>query len=151
MAQYTVYRPWASDPWRDFSLLRREMNTLFDRLGRDTATAQRGAYPPVNLYENEEGFVLACELPGISAEDIEVKLEASKVTLRGERKIDHAVGDNTAVHRLERQAGQFQRSFELPSTIDGDKVEAAHRNGVLMIKLPKANEHRARQIAVQGS
>ena len=77
-------------------------------------------------------------IPGVAPEDIDVSIEGSTVTLSGERKIDYAVGDGTAVHRRERQSGTFRRGFELPTEIDIDRAKATHKNGVLTLNLPKS-------------
>lgn len=150
MAQYSVYRPWAADPWREFDALRREMDALFHRVGggKPGASRARGVFPPVNLYETAEAYVLTAELPGVEPDDIQVSLEGSVVTLRGERKIDYSAEQDANLHRVERQAGDFRRAFELPAAIEADKVEAVHRNGVLMLRLPKSPEHQPRQISV---
>ena len=77
-----------------------------------------------------------------------MSLEGSTVTLRGERK---AVSEEGAsVHRSERPSGAFRRAIDLPVPIDGEKVEAVHRHGVLTLRLPKAAEHRPRQISVKA-
>lgn len=152
MAQYSIYRPWVGGQ-RGGSLdqLRQEMDTLFNRFGTaaSTTTGGHGAYPAVNLYETADAYVLSAELPGMTTEDISVSLEGSTVTISGERKIEHKAED-VSVHRAERPSGSFRRAFELPLEVDGDKAEAAHRNGVLMVRLPKSEEHRSRQISIQG-
>lgn len=149
MAQYSVYRPWAREPWGGFDDLRREMDALLGRFGAGYPTGRQGVYPATNLYETGDGYVLTAELPGVSPGDIQVSIEGSTVTLRGERNLDRGEGE-ASIHRLERQSGSFRRAFELPVAVDPDKVEAVHRNGVLMLRLPKAPEHQPRRIAVQA-
>jgi HSP20 family protein len=105
----------------------------------------------VNLYETADAYVLMAELPGLESDDIQLSLEGSTVTLQGERKIDYADQEGTAVHRRERQVGSFRRAFELPGRIDAEKVEAKHRNGVLLVRLPKSPEDQPRHISVQAS
>ncbi|NNL68177.1 MAG: Hsp20/alpha crystallin family protein, partial [Myxococcales bacterium] len=78
-------------------------------------------------------------------------LEGHTVTLEGERKIDYGSPGEGNVHRRERQAGSFRRAFQLPAAIEADKVEAVHRNGVLLLRLPKTQEHQPRRIPVQSS
>ena len=143
---HTMIRPWTSGSM--FDDLRREMNGLLRHHGAEPAT--RGAFPAVNLYETGDAYVLTAELPGVRPEDIHVGLEGSTVTLRGERRVEYATDEKTNVHRLERQSGSFRRAFELHVGIDADKVEAVHRNGVLILRLPKSPEHRPRQIQVQA-
>jgi HSP20 family protein len=108
-------------------------------------------FPAVNLYETADAYVLMAELPGIQSDEIQVSLERSTITLRGERKIDYANQEGASLHRRERQVGRFHRAFELPAMIDADKVEAVHRNGVLLLRLPKSPEDQPRQISVQAS
>lgn len=149
MARYSVYRPWAAQPWGQFDEFRREMDALFGRFGAAVPSGQRGVFPATNLYEAGEDFVLTAEIPGVSSRDIHVALEGTTVILSGERRIDYGNGD-TSAHRRERQSGTFRRAFELPVAVDPDKVEAVHSNGVLMLRLPKAREHQARRIPVQA-
>lgn len=147
--------PWAADPWSGFEQLRREMDALLGRFGRTSGAGPahdwRGVFPPVNLYESADAYMLTAELPGVEPDDIHVSLEGSTVTLHGERKIDYASREGASLHRRERQEGGFRRSFELPAVIDADEVEAAHKNGVLMLRLPKSPEAQPRQIEVRGS
>lgn len=152
MAQYGLYRPWSPDSWRDFDQLRREMDALFSRFASPSqqSSGWRGVFPAVNLYETPDAYVLTAELPGVDSEDIQVSLEGSTLTLQGERKIDYAGQGETSLHRRERHAGSFRRAFELPAAIDADKVEAVHRNGVLMLRLPKTPEAQPRQISVKA-
>jgi HSP20 family protein len=134
--------------WGAFGALRRELDELFDRFGSVPARAVYSAYPAVNLYETDEAYVLTAELPGLAPEDLAISLEGSTVTLSGERK--GAVEEGASVHRRERPTGAFRRAFDLPVPIDADRVEAVHRNGVLTLRLPKAPEHRPRQISVKA-
>lgn len=148
MTQLERLRPWGAESWGGFGALRRELDELFDRFGSVPARAAYSAYPAVNLYETDEAYVLTAELPGLAPEDLDISLEGSTVTLSGERKA--APEEGASVHRRERPTGAFRRAFDLPVPIVGDRVEAVHRNGVLTLKLPKAPEHRPRQISVKA-
>ncbi|MEE8166808.1 MAG: Hsp20/alpha crystallin family protein [Myxococcota bacterium] len=154
MTQFISHRTWQPARWGAWSELfddfRRDVNASFD-VGGPRAVRSRGVYPPVNLHETADAFILRAELPGVAPEDIDVSLEGSTVTLSGQRKIDYAAGDGTAVHRRERQSGHFRRAFELPAKFDVDQAEAVHRAGVLELRLPKTPEARSRQITVQTS
>lgn len=153
MAQYSVIRPWAADSWRELDLFRREMDALFTRYGSGAtpSTGRRGVFPAVNLYETADAYILTSELPGVATSDIDITIEGSTVTLRGQRKIDYASEEGTNVHRIERQSGSFRRAFELPAELDVDKIEAVHKTGVLMLRMPKTPEAKPRQIAVNAS
>ncbi len=141
------FRPFPAGPRGAFDDLRREIDQLFGRYGSGVPMA-RGVFPAVNLYETSDAYLLSAELPGVGPDDIHVSLQGSTVTLEGERK--RQAPSEASPHRLERQTGTFRRSFELPLDIDADHVEARHEHGVLTLRLPKAPEHRPRQITVQS-
>ena len=141
-------------PWRRTTGLlepfRHEMEELFDRVSAPGAgVARAGVHPPVNLYETNGAYVLTAELPGLRVEDIEITVERDRLTLRGERRIDHP--QDASLHRVERRGGAFRRTVQLPVEVDGEKVEAAYRNGVLTLRIPKAPQHQPRRITVAGS
>jgi len=150
MAIFGFTQPAGNDPWLVFDRMRREMEALMQRSPR-TAPVAGNVYPPVNLYETGDDFVLLAEIPGVRREDLEITIEANRITLRGERKIEYPSEKGTSVHRRERESGIFRRTFEFPVPVDADKAEALYRDGVLRVKLPKAASHRPRQIAVQTS
>lgn len=143
------------DPFRDLATMQDRINRMFgDAYTRrqDDDLTQRGDwFPAVDIYEtaNQE-IVLKAELPGLSREDIDLRVEHSTLTLRGERKRDTAVADEQ-YHRVERSYGAFSRSFSLPSRIDTEKVRADFKDGVLAITLPVKAEARPRQIQVEVS
>ena len=148
MTRHWLSTPWSSDLDSSFEQLRREMENLFDRAGART-TRRAGAFPPVNLYETVDDYVLTAELPGVGAKDIDLSIERNRLTLRGERRIEHP--SDASVHRVERQGGRFRRTIELPAEVDGARAEAAHRNGVLVLRIPKAEAHKPRKIEVRTS
>jgi len=152
----TTHRPLS---WSPFGGLTRNLQQDLRHLGRERSTrtgeavyhGTRGVFPPVNLHETDEGFVLTAELPGVLPENIDVSMEGATITLSGERKIEHTAGDGLAVHRRERQSGSFRRAFELPSEIDPDLAKATHKNGVLTLDLPKSAALKPRQIEIETS
>ncbi len=150
MALYGFTHSTANDPWAMVDRMRREMEAVLPRFV-PSAAAPSNVYPPVNLYETGEDFVLMAELPGVRHEDLEITIEANRITLRGERKIELPTDERASIHRRERESGIFRRSFEFPVPVDADKAEAVYRDGILRVRLPKAASHRPRQIAVQAS
>ena len=152
MASLGFFDPGSGDPWGGLDSLRREMDAAFERVGTSTRRLARGTpYPAVNLYESDAGYVVTAEVPGLASSDFEVSVEGNRVTLRGERKVEYPDDGQTSIHRRERQSGIFRRSVELPVPLDSDKAEAVYRNGVLMLRVPKAPSHQPRQITVQTS
>lgn len=109
--------------------------------------SNRGWVPPVDIQETEEGYRLTAELPGLTREDINITLENNVLRLSGERRLEKDV-KKESYHRIERSYGNFQRSFSLPHQVNGDKVEASFKDGVLTISVPKAEQARPRKIAI---
>jgi HSP20 family protein len=92
--------------------------------------------PSCDIYETEQEIVLKMELPEMKKNDVRVILENNVLTLRGERKFETKV-DRENYHRIERNYGEFLRSFALPPFIDGSKILAEFKEGVLTVTLPK--------------
>ncbi len=140
------------DPFRELSTMQERINRIFgDAYTRrhDDDLNQRGEwFPPVDIFENaQQEIVMKAELPGLSREDIDLRVENNTLTLRGERKRDGEVKQEQ-FHRVERSYGAFSRSFALPTRIDTDKVRAEFRDGVLTVSLPVKAEAKPRQIEV---
>jgi HSP20 family protein len=139
----------------------RELASMQDRMSRlwggvyDRGAEEvsgRGAWlPAVDIYEtDEQEFVVKAELPGLRREDIDLTVENSTLTIRGERRPDESVRDGQ-FHRRERVAGTCSRSFTLPNTVDASRVKADYRDGVLTVRVPLKEEARPRQIQVDVS
>lgn len=137
---------------RELGTLRNEMDQLFESfLGSRPfyATAAPDLLnPPVDVEETAEGYVFRADLPGMTEKDVKVSLTGDTLTLRGERKRETETTSGN-VHRTERVFGTFERTFTLPAPVRGDQVKASYRNGVLEIRVPKAEEARVREIEVQ--
>lgn len=130
-------------PARDFAALEIErLNRMFGT----TATW----LPPVDIYETaDHDVVVKLEVPDMKREDISVTLDNDVLTVAGERKAPTDVKDDE-YRRRERTFGAFSRSFSLPTSVDGSRVEASYADGVLTIKLPQRAEAKPRQISIQG-
>jgi len=133
--------PW--DPMRDLRVLQ-------ERLERMTTHHPDSWAPAIDVYETADRYVIAAELPGLSREHIELALEDSRLTIRGQR-VDRtaASGDVVHFHQVERGHGAFARTFEFASKIDTEAVSADLADGVLTITLPKAAPLPARRIEVR--
>ena len=140
------------DPFRDLAVLQDRMNRLFnDTYGRNREDdlMSRGSWTPaVDIYEVEGALVLKAELPDLRREDIDVNVENSTLTIRGERKLDNEIKQEN-FHRIERPYGSFLRQFSLPPTVDAAKIAAEYKNGVLTVKLPVREEAKPRTINVE--
>lgn len=109
--------------------------------------ADRAWMPAVDVKETDEAFVLIAELPGLSKKDIHITLEDGVLTLAGERRFEKEENKDN-YHRIERAYGSFNRSFSLGGGVEADKVQAAFKDGVLTVSVPKAAETRPRQIEI---
>ncbi|MDX1659792.1 MAG: Hsp20/alpha crystallin family protein [Nitriliruptorales bacterium] len=141
------------DPLRDVASLQDEMERVFRGVlgeeGGRAATA--GAWAPaLDVEETEDHFTLHVELPGVSADDVEVSLEENVLTISGQRRFyDQKEADG--FKRIERHFGRFHRAIRLPDRVAVDEVEANFTDGMLVITVPKAEEAKPRRIEVTTS
>jgi len=94
--------------------------------------------------------VITAEVPGVSADEIDISVVGETLTLSGERKPEDLEG-GVRYHRRERGGGRFSRSIELPFRVDADKVEAAYDKGILRVTLPRAEADKPRKITVRAA
>lgn len=141
-------------PWRfrrsfdELERMRQDMKQFFDVLSEGGSTAvHSGVYPLINLTEDKENYFIRAELPGAKSEDLDIQVTANTISITGERKIPVEAG-NVKYHRREREAGKFSRMIGLPGDVASDKVDAKLSDGVLTIRIPKAESAKPRQITV---
>jgi len=103
--------------------------------------------PMTDIYETKEAYVFKVELPGFKKEDLTVEFSNETLTLRGERKREQET-NNENVHRLERSYGVFERSFTIPKNVDAKKIDAALKDGILVLTVPKIEEARTKAIPI---
>jgi HSP20 family protein len=137
------------DPFRGLSTLQDEVNHLFDSAFKANAASPELAVwaPAVDIHETENELVVKADLPDVSEKDIDVRVENDMLTIRGERKLDQTVKEDSFL-RVERAYGMFSRSFRLPRTVTTEGIQASYKNGVLEVTLPKRAEAKARQVKV---
>jgi HSP20 family protein len=140
------------DVMRELTSMQDRMNRIWGSMhdrGHDDVTSRGAWLPPVDIYETDgREIVLKAEIPGLRREDIDLTVESTTLTIRGERRRDEGINDD-CYHRVERAYGTFSRSFTLPNTIDAGRVRADYRDGVLTITMPVREEARPRQIQVE--
>ena len=120
----------------------------FGAFGFDVQERSRSWAPVVDIYEKGDDVVIRAELPGVNRDDIEVGVDKGVLTLSGERKIDKDVEEGTT-YRRERFYGKFTRSFTLPDSVDASRIAAKAKDGVLEIRVPKAEQARPRRIEIE--
>lgn len=145
---FNVPRMGVMSPFDELSRMRRQMDRMMDTmLNRSGTLAGAGVYPAINLTEDENFYHLRAELPGVKAEDLDIQATGKILTITGERKL--SVEDAAAkYHRREREGGRFSRALAMPKEIAADRVEARLLNGILTLKVPKAESAKPRRIAI---
>lgn len=139
--------------FREMDNLRKEMDALFNGVGSKTfetafmpgVGTQR--YPKINLSEDRENFYLEALLPGIAEKDIDLTVTGNTLTLSGER-LEEKSGEGQTWHRRERGSGKFLRTIELPSDVNGKKVSAEYKNGILTVTMAKAESAKPKKISI---
>ena len=147
--------PWR--PFMDLSRWERDMDRMmeafFDRRMRPWWPWPRGesmefAAPAVDLYEEKNDIVVKAELPGIEKDNIEVNLSNHHLTIKGEKKNEKEIKEEN-YYRSERSYGTFLRTLELPADVQGEKVKASFKNGILEVRLPKTENAKAKETKVK--
>ena len=110
------------------------------------------ATPVVDIVEKDKQYLITAELPGLDADNIELKIANNTLTIKGEKKQEREEKKEN-YHFSERRYGSFQRSFTVPAGTDADKIEASFKNGVLTVTLPKTDEaiKAEKKIAIRAS
>ena len=141
-------------PWKPFgepSSIRKEMDNLWNRFLGDTPFGRRFREewsPSVDISETRDSFVVKAELPGLEAKDVNVSISGDLLTIKGEKKREDEEKDEHH-YCVERYYGSFQRVFQLPTSVQGDKIEATFDKGVLRITLPKVEEAKKKEINIK--
>jgi HSP20 family protein len=146
MTRITRFRPLDG-----FVTLPRELDRWVDEAlsGWNRGENLRSWFPVTDVSETPEHLILRLEVPGMSREDIKISVENHVLTVRGEKRQESAQ-ENESWYRTERSYGSFERSFSLPTHVDPDNVRASLESGVLTVRLPRREEARPREIAIEG-
>lgn len=134
-----------------------QLRTYMDRVFEDAyagryaqgrgAALHAGAWPRTNLIDSGSRLMLTAEVPGLTEKDIQLTLNQDVLSISGERKVQPPEG--YSIHRQERAAVKFSRSFALPCRVNPDTASASVKNGILTVTLEKAADAMPRQIAVK--
>jgi HSP20 family protein len=160
--------PSSAVMWQPFESLRQEVNRLFDDFGwgswqpfpRSLFAAEplfrrglmRATMPAVDLVESDKAYEITAELPGMDEKNIDVKVTDGKLTIKGEKQ-EEKEEKKKDYYLHERRFGSFERSFDLPESVEAEKIEASFKKGVLMVTLPKKAEAQkpAKKIEVKAA
>ena len=147
------WRPFGTmERWEPFRVsdIQSEVNRLFDNFfGRPAVSTGGGRtwLPPVDMYASKDDVVVSVELPGVNEKDVTVSMTGDLLTIKGERRFENEVKEQDLLH-VERTYGKFERMIQLPMAVQSDRVKATYRDGVLEIKLPKAEELKPKEIKI---
>jgi HSP20 family protein len=104
--------------------------------------------PLMDMYETGDDLVLVAELPGVKEKDIRLAVTGDVLTVRGERGSDDTASAASSQYRSERWFGKFERAVALPIPVQADRIKATYREGLLTVRLPKAEEIKPREIRI---
>jgi HSP20 family protein len=130
------------------------MNRIFDQTFSRTRSqagySGAGTWSPsVDLYESQQNLILKAELPDVDQSEIELRIDANRISLKGERRIKEGINQEQ-FHRMERAFGPFNRTFNLPTAIDSDQVKAEFKDGILVVIMPKRLDKTSKNIPISG-
>ena len=140
-------------PFREMSRMQRNMDRLFNEY---VVPWEYEDQPPMmmspacNFDETDSHYLISLDLPGINKEDVKIEMQDNQLVISGERK-EEKRDEKVNRHSIERFYGSFMRAFALPNPVDPDKIEAAYKDGVLKIAVPKSVAVKPRQIRIGES
>lgn len=122
---------------------------ILEQFFGETGFANPYAYPKVQVYGNEDGSTLLCELPGVKKDNLEIAVKDHKVTISG-KKEKRTLEPGFVESRRETSFGEFSRTIEFPYRIDEGNVRASLKDGILELQLSKREEEKPKRIEIQG-
>ena len=142
------------NPLHDLLSLQDRMNRLFE-----DATQRRAGdadprdeiekadwFPLADVYETEDAYVIALDLPGIDRGSLDVSIDENRLTIKGSRP--EVQRDN---HRDECPRGRFLRTFSVPASVDQSAIKADYKDGVLEVRLPRRAERKPQRVEIKVS
>jgi HSP20 family protein len=143
--------PFTKRNRNNLATLHNEMDDLFDSFfrGLERPFASYRTWPAIDVAEDENSIIVRAEVPGCNAEDIDISVHGNTLTISGEKKFSEEKKEKDYYH-MESSYGSFRRELTLPTDVNADKVDAAYKNGVLSITLPKAAQAKTIKVKVKG-
>ena len=139
------------EPFRDLMAMQDRMTRLIDetlsRIWKEDVAREVWS-PPVDILERGNEVVLKVDLPGVSQEEIDIRVEENSLTIQGERRLLKETSEENYI-QIERPYGTFRRTFNIPRMIRQERIKASYKDGVLTIVLPRRQEPQPRQIMVE--
>jgi HSP20 family protein len=127
------------------------MRQVMDRLIENTLTDDRSVTSewglPLDVVEDENDYTVKASLPGVKADDLDISYNKGLLTIKGEIK-DESESTRGQYHLRERRFGTFSRSISLPTSVKPEDIQADFQNGILTLKMPKAEEVKPKRIPI---
>jgi HSP20 family protein len=135
------------DPFREVAALQNEMGRLLGMFREGNGTGERSWVPALDVWETDDAYVYAFDLPGIPEERISVEFEDGMLTVSAERERTGQVSDDR-FYRYERRFGTFSRTLGLPQGVKDEDIAASYKDGVLEVRVAKPEEVKPRRIQI---
>lgn len=136
---------WVTDPMREFERMRKMMDKMFSRVPFFGTTEFQ--FPLVNLYDSRDVLYVVAEIPGVPKENIEINYQDGALTITGKREFKKY--GQSELLRQEQPEGDFEKIIRIPMSIKSNEIKAKFEDGMLTVSLPKTEEAKPRQIAVE--
>jgi HSP20 family protein len=107
--------------------------------------------PAVNVSQGEKGYVLRFDVPGVAKDEIDIDIDHGALVVSGVRKSASEEREDEKYYRVESYSGSFRRSFRLPDDADVSSVSAIYKDGVLTVRVPRAESARARKVEIAAA
>jgi HSP20 family protein len=130
----------------EMEAVKREIDNIFNRTGY---LKYNRSFPLVNVYDSNDELTVIAELPGLNKDNINITLTENVLQLSGNRE-EKNYGEKVLTLRKERSQGQFEKSLRLPFPVERDKISASFTDGILTVKLPKAEEAKPKKVTIQA-
>jgi len=141
-------------PRRDLPVPQEDVDRAFERIFRTwmgpVSFSEFSWNPTVDVAETSDEVVVKAEMPGMSKDDIDITVEDNQLILSGEKKQEQEEKDSN-YYRVERSYGAFRRIFTLPARVDVATVKATYQDGVLTVRVPKAEAAKAKKIEIESN
>lgn len=134
------------DPYTEFDRINREMAQLFDDAWTQPSPRDGGFVPMADIEETDDAFLVEIEVPGVDRDDIDIELTGRTLSVSGERKEKERTG---ILRKKTRVTGRFAYEVSFPGDLDDDGVSASYEDGVLTVRVPKAEQEKARKIQIR--
>jgi len=138
------------NPFEEMTSLRDAMNQLVTESFVRPHSAAGTSQPAIDLYETENEYVVKVAMPGLKPDNFEITAQQNVLTIQG-RTQDEEKQEGARYHVQEQHFGEFLRTIRFPSQVDPDKIQASLSNGILTVRVPKAEAAKPKRISVKAS